>query len=130
MSAEPGGYMPWVILFAEAVVVTLSTLRTIFISQGKRTLAPVLGFFEVSIWLFAIGSVMKNLSDLRCALAFAAGFTCGNFLGMLIEQSLALGSVVVRTITTKDERALVDALRLANYGVTCVEGVGSTGPVT
>lgn len=118
------------IFVAEMVVVTLSTLRTIFIARGMKYVAPVLGFFEVSIWLFAIGSVMKNLSDVRCALAFAGGFTCGNFFGMLIEQSLALGSVVVRTITHKDARPLVDALRLADYGVTCVCGEGATGPVT
>jgi uncharacterized protein YebE (UPF0316 family) len=118
------------VFVAEMVVVTLSTLRTIFIARGMKYLAPVLGFFEVSIWLFAIGSVMQNLSDVRCALAFAGGFTVGNFLGMLIEQHLALGSVVVRTITNKDARPLVDALRLASYGVTCVDGEGSTGPVT
>lgn len=122
-----------VILFifvAETVVVTLSTLRTIFIARGMSLLAPVLGFFEVSIWLWAISSVMKNLSDPRCALAFAAGFTFGNALGMLIERRLALGSVVVRMITHKDVRPLVEALRLASYGVTCVTGEGATGPVT
>src|SRR5690349_12095077 len=97
--------MPWLIAFifiAEALVVTLSTLRTIFLGKGMKLLAPLLGFFEVSIWLFAISEVMRNLGDLRCALAFAGGFTLGNFLGILIEQKLALGSVVVRTITNKD----------------------------
>src|SRR4051812_24997749 len=79
-SGGSAGHMPWIILFAEMVVVTLSTLRTIFIAQGKKCLAPMLGFFEVSIWLFAIGEVMKNLSDWHCSLAFAAGFTAGNFL--------------------------------------------------
>lgn len=117
------------IFVAEMAVVTLSTLRTIFIARGMKYLAPVLGFFEVSIWLFAISSVMRNLSDVRCALAFAGGFTLGNFLGMLIEQSLALGSVVVRTITPRDTAPLVAALRAANYGVTCLPGQGANGPV-
>ena len=128
-SGEPSAYMPWVILFAEAVVVTLSTLRTIFISQGKKSLAPILGFFEVSIWLFAIGEVMKNLSDWRCSLAFAGGFTAGNFLGILIEQTLAMGSVMVRTITPRDPAPLVRSLRAAGYGVTRLPGEGATGPV-
>jgi uncharacterized protein YebE (UPF0316 family) len=118
------------IFVAELVVVTLATLRTIFIARGMKYVAPVLGFFEVSIWLFAIGSVMTNLSDLRCAFAFAAGFTAGNFLGMLIEQSLALGSVVVSTITHKDVVPLLQELRAANYGVTCLTGQGAMGPVT
>ena len=129
MSAEPVTYMPWLILFAEAVVVTLSTLRTIFIAQGKKSLAPILGFFEVSIWLFAIGEVMKNLTDWRCSLAFAAGFTTGNFLGILIEQTLAMGSVMIQTITPRDPAALLGSLRTAGYGVTSLPGQGSTGPV-
>jgi uncharacterized protein YebE (UPF0316 family) len=124
--------MPWLMAFifiAEALVVTLSTLRTIFLSKGMKTLAPILGFFEVVIWLFAIGEVMRNLGDVRCALAFAGGFTLGNFLGILIEQKLALGSVVVRTITNKDSTGLVAGLREAGYGVTSLPGQGSTGPV-
>ena len=127
--AEPATYMPWLILCAEAVVVTLSTLRTIFIAQGKRALAPILGFFEVSIWLFAIGEVMKNLTDWRCSLAFAGGFTAGNFLGILIEQTLAMGSVMVQTITPRDPAALTRALRASGYGVTRLPGQGATGPV-
>ena len=127
--AEPASYMPWLILCAEAVVVTLSTLRTIFIAQGKRTLAPMLGFFEVSIWLFAIGEVMKNLTDWRCSLAFAGGFTAGNFLGILIEQTLAMGSVMVQTITPRDPSPLLQSLRTAGYGVTRLPGQGATGPV-
>jgi uncharacterized protein YebE (UPF0316 family) len=124
--------MPWLLLFiffAETCVVTLCTLRTIFVTRGMKTLAPVLGFFEVLTWLFAIGEVMKNLSDFRCSLAFACGFTAGTFLGMLIEQALALGSVVVRTITHKEAGTLVQELRSAHYGVTCLPGQGATGPV-
>src|SRR5262245_27332524 len=115
--------MPWLVGFifvAEMAVVTLSTLRVIFVARGVRRLAPVLGFFEVTTWLFAIGEVMKNLADFRCSLAFAGGFTAGNFLGILIEEKLALGSVVVRTITHKAAEGLVRSLRAANFGVTCL----------
>jgi uncharacterized protein YebE (UPF0316 family) len=124
--------MLWLVGFvfvAEMCVVTLCTLRTIFLAKGMRLLAPLLGFFEVSLWLFAIGAVMRNLGDVRCALAFAGGFTVGTFLGILIEQKLALGRVVVRTVTCKDAGPLVDALRAEGYGVTCVPGHGATGPV-
>jgi uncharacterized protein YebE (UPF0316 family) len=132
VAALPVLPMPWLIVFifvAEAFVVTLSTLRTIFLSKGMKILAPILGFFEVVIWLFAIGEVMRNLGDVRCALAFAGGFTLGNFLGILIEQKLALGSVVVRTITNKNASVLIDDLRESGYGVTTLSAQGSTGPV-
>jgi uncharacterized protein YebE (UPF0316 family) len=124
--------MPYQIGFifaAEVVVVTLCTLRTIFLAKGMRFLAPLLGFFEVSMWLFAIGQVMRNLGDVRCALAFAGGFTLGTFLGILLEQKIALGSVVVRTITAREVGPLVEALRNSGYGVTCLAGQGASGPV-
>jgi uncharacterized protein YebE (UPF0316 family) len=129
---SPMMQMPYLLVFiflAEMCVVTLCTLRTIFITRGMKYLAPLLGFFEVLTWLLAIGEVMKNLTDFRCSLAFACGFTTGTFLGMLIEQALALGSVVVRTITHKDASALVQELRDAHYGVTCLPGHGATGAV-
>src|SRR5271169_6738861 len=99
--------LPVLVFFAELCVVTLSTLRIIFISRGKKVLAPLVGFFEITIWLFAIGQVMHNLNDPFCFLGFAGGFTLGNYLGMLAEKWLALGTVVVRTITRKDATGLV-----------------------
>src|SRR5690348_11244790 len=110
-------------------VVTISTMRTIFVSRGSRVLAPVLGFFEVSIWLFAIGEVMKNLNNPSCYVAFAGGFTLGNFLGVLLEAKLAIGSAVVRIITRKDAAELIDRLRASDYGVTSIDAQGGTGPV-
>jgi uncharacterized protein YebE (UPF0316 family) len=121
--------LPVFIFFAELCVVTISTLRTIFVARGHKLLAPLLGFFEVSIWLFAIGQVMKNLNDLTCSAAFAGGFTLGNFLGVLIEGKLAMGNAVVRIITHKEAGDLIEGLRAAGYGVTAVDARGATGPV-
>jgi uncharacterized protein YebE (UPF0316 family) len=123
------GSLPVFIFLAEVCVVTISTMRTIFVARGMKFLAPALGVFEVSIWLFAIGEVMKNLSDWTCSAAFAGGFTLGNFLGILLEEKLAMGSVGVRTITHRDAGALIDELRAAGYGVTRIDALGATGPV-
>jgi uncharacterized protein YebE (UPF0316 family) len=121
--------LPLFIFAAEMFVVTLSTMRTIFVARGMKYLAPLLGFFEVSIWLFAISEVMRNLSDIGLSAAFAGGFTLGNFLGILLEEKLAMGHVAVRLITRRDGSALVDDLRAADYGVTRIDGLGATGPV-
>lgn len=117
------------IFLAEMCVVTLGTLRIIFIARGNKILAPLLGFFEVLIWLFAISQVMQNLGSGICFVAFALGFTLGNFLGILIEKKLALGMAVVRIITNRPAHALIQQLRAASFGVTCVDGRGATGPV-
>jgi uncharacterized protein YebE (UPF0316 family) len=121
--------LPLLIFVAELGVVTISTLRIIFVARGKKYLAPLLGTFEIVIWLYAVGQIMQNLSDITCYLAFAGGFTTGNYLGILIEQKLALGSVVVRIITNKDARPLIADLQAAEYGVTTMDGRGATGPV-
>src|SRR5437588_12647049 len=113
--------LPFLVFFAELCVVTLSTLRIIFIARGNKMLPPLLGFFEITIWLFAIGKVMQNLSDPGCFLGFAGGFTLGNFFGILIEKWLALGNVVVRTITHKDVTDWVSGLQSARFGVTCLD---------
>jgi uncharacterized protein YebE (UPF0316 family) len=123
------GSLPLFIFLAEVCVVTLSTMRTIFVARGMKFLAPFLGMFEVSIWLFAIGEVMKNLNDWTCSAAFAGGFTLGNFLGILLEEKLAIGSVGVRMITHVDASRLIDELRAADYGVTLMDAQGATGPV-
>jgi len=128
-AAAPDLLLPAFIFAAEMCVVTVSTMRTIFVARGMKVLAPLLGFFEVSIWLFAIGAVMKHLSDWNCSAAFAGGFTLGNFLGILLEEKLAMGNVVLRVITHKDAGGLVEALKTAGFGVTLVDGRGSCGPV-
>ena len=125
----PSSALPLLVFLAELCVVTLSTIRIIFVSRGMKVLAPILGFFEVSIWLFAIGQIMQNLSNLGCYLAFAGGFTSGNFLGVLIEKKLAIGSVVVHIVTSKDVSDLIEGLQAEKYGVTVIDAQGSTGPV-
>jgi uncharacterized protein YebE (UPF0316 family) len=104
-------------------------MRIIFLSRGRKGLAATLGFFEISIWLFAIGQIMKNLSHIGCYIGFASGFTLGNYLGVLIEKKLAIGTLVVRIITRRDATALMQSLQACKYGVTSIDAVGATGPV-
>lgn len=121
--------LPLLVFIAELAVVTIGTVRIIFVARGRKVLAPLLGFFEVSIWLFAIGQIMRNLADVSCYLAFAGGFTLGNFLGVLLERRLAMGSVVVQIITRGDAGRLVERLRVSDFGVTSIDAHGATGPV-
>jgi uncharacterized protein YebE (UPF0316 family) len=121
--------LPLSIFCAEVCVVTLTTVRIIFISRGRKYLAPFMGFFEVSIWLFAVGQIMKNLNDVSCYLGYAAGYTLGTFLGILLESRLAIGTLLVRVITPRDTTRLAERLRAAGYGVTSLEGQGASGPV-
>jgi uncharacterized protein YebE (UPF0316 family) len=121
--------IPSQIFLAEVCVVTLATLRTIYVARGQKMLAPILGFFEIVLWLFAIGQTMQNLDDWTCSAAFAVGFSLGNYLGITIEKWLAIGTVIVRIITHRSAEDFVEKLRAANFGVTCVNAQGAKGQV-
>lgn len=121
--------LPLVIFIAEMMVVTLATIRIIFVARGKRMLAAILGFFEISIWLFAIGHVMSNLSNPWCTIGFAAGFTLGNYLGITLENKLAIGTLNVRIFARGDAAPLMRQLKDSGFGVTLVQAEGAMGPV-
>jgi uncharacterized protein YebE (UPF0316 family) len=121
--------IPLLIALARVVDVSIGTLRIIFVAKGLRLWAPILGFFEVSIWLGAISQVMGNLTTPINFIAYALGFSLGNYLGMYIESRLALGMVVVRIITKKDSTLLVQALRNLRYSVTVADAEGNVGAV-
>lgn len=121
--------LPFFIFFARLADVSLGTLRVIFISRGFKLFAPIIGFFEVLIWLFAIRQVMNNLSNPVCFIAYATGFSLGNLMGMLIEEKISLGYAIVRVITPHLDRELVEYLRSLNYGITVSDGDGSEGQV-
>ncbi|TPE42901.1 DUF2179 domain-containing protein [Pontibacter mangrovi] len=121
--------IPALIFFARICDVTLGTLRIVFVSKGNKTVAPILGFLEVLIWLVAITQVMENLSNVASYLAWAGGFAMGNFLGLRVEQKLALGQMVVRVITVEPADELIRILTEHGYRLTCIDARGARGKV-
>ena len=121
---------PALIFFARMADVTLGTLRIIMVSRGLKNIAPIVGFFEVLIWLLAMRQIMMNLTEISYFLAYAGGFAAGNYVGMWFEEKLAMGHTIVRIITNKEVKLLLDQLRKRNFGTTCIPGQGAEGPVT
>jgi uncharacterized protein YebE (UPF0316 family) len=121
--------LPLLIFIARVADVSLGTVRVIFIARGMKYLAPIVGFFEILIWLLAIGQIMQNLSSPLCYIAYASGFAMGNYVGIWIAEKLSLGVVLIRVITNKDALELLEYLRSADYGVTSVDAHGSEGKV-
>jgi uncharacterized protein YebE (UPF0316 family) len=122
--------LPLFIFLARVVDVSLGTLRIIFVSKGLKYLAPIIGFFEVIIWLFAIRVIMQNLNNFMCYLAYGAGFAAGNFIGILIENKISVGRAGLRIITRKDASELIKALREKGFGVTNIDAQGGDGNVS
>ena len=121
--------LPLFIFLARTCDVTLATLRNVFIARNIRKIVPLLGFIEVLIWLVAVTQTVKNLNNIVSYLAFAGGYSMGIYVGLAIEERLALGKQVIRIITNQDTFNLITALRNANMGTTVIDGHGSKGPV-
>jgi uncharacterized protein YebE (UPF0316 family) len=121
--------IPLLIFCARICDVSIGTIRIVFVSRGQKLFAPLLGFFEVLIWLLAIGKIMQNLDNVAAYLSYAGGFATGNFIGLWIEQKLAVGMVILRVITRKDASVLVSELENRGFGVTSIDARGNEGPV-
>ncbi|MFN6037789.1 MAG: DUF2179 domain-containing protein [Bacteroidota bacterium] len=121
--------MPMLIFVARMSDVTLATLRNIFVSKGFKHIVPFIGFFEVLIWLLAARQVFGSLSNPACFIAWAGGFSMGTYIGMRIDEYLALGMQVVRVITDQSYESLVSSFREHKHGITVVDAHGAVGPV-
>lgn len=117
------------IFFARVLDVSLGTMRIIFVSRNLKKLAPIVGFFEVLIWIIVIGQVMQNLNSIAHYVAYAAGFAAGNYVGIVIEEKLAVGYVLTRIISKEHNKELIDHLRDEKCGVTVVDAHGKQGNV-
>ncbi len=122
--------LPLLIFLARIGDVSMETIRVIYISKGIKYLAPIIAFFEIIIWLLAIEVVMSDLSNIANFFAFAFGFSMGTYIGLIIEEKLSIGMVILRIITTGESTDnLVSFMQSENLGVTCMDGHGSRGDV-
>ena len=109
------------IFLARVADVSLGTFRTIVMFRGYKLLAAAIGFFEILIWLVAAGQVLGSLDQWYLAVAYAAGFGTGNYVGIWIEGRLAIGSELVRCISYNLD-SLAGTIREAGYKVVSVDG--------
>ena len=107
--------VPLLIFFARIMDVSIGTLRVIFVAKGYRVYAPILGFFEVIIWLLAIRQIMNHIDNPMCYLAYGLGFGVGNYIGIRLDERLSLGTVLVRIVPKFDTTDLIAGLRHDAY---------------
>jgi uncharacterized protein YebE (UPF0316 family) len=121
--------VPAMIFLARVMDVSLGTIRVIFIARGMRLLAPLFGFFEVLIWLVVIAQIFSSLTHWINYIAYATGFATGNYVGMVIENRLAIGKAILRVMTRVDAEELTAVLRERKYVLTTIDGEGNGGSV-
>ena len=122
--------LPLLIFIGRITDVSIGTIRIIFVSRGNRIVAPILGFFEVLIWVTVISNIIQQLDNIYAYLAYAGGFATGNYIGLRIEERLAVGNNVIRIITSCLAQELIDELHAKGYGATIVKGKGKDSDVS
>jgi uncharacterized protein YebE (UPF0316 family) len=109
---------------------SLDTLRVLFVMRGKKHFAWIFGFFQSLIFVAAISSVLSNLDNPLNLIGYAGGFATGNVLGMIIEERLAIGHILVNIVSPRRGTAIAEKLRANGYAVTEISARGKDGMVT
>lgn len=115
------------IFFAKIAHMSLCTIRIIYLTRGRSYVAAVVGFFEVIIYLVALGMVITNLDQWTNIIVYGLGFAAGNIVGSMIEEKIAIGIVNVQIVTDHNGGILEESLREKGFGVTTMPCYGKEG---
>lgn len=123
----PEWYVVVLIFCARLLDVPIGTVRMMMVMAGHKYVSALLGFFEVIIWVIAVGKAIAYLDSIVALVAYGAGFAVGTLVGMSIEQRLAIGWRVIRVINPRPELLLAERLRRHGYHATKIDGHGGGG---
>jgi uncharacterized protein YebE (UPF0316 family) len=115
------------IMFMRICDVSIGTIRTILVVQGRKYLAGFAGSIEVLIWIFAIRFIFQNLNEIPQYIGYALGFGLGNIIGISLEQKIGFGFVQINVISRNYSKEIAEILRNNKYGVTSLPAEGGSG---
>jgi uncharacterized protein YebE (UPF0316 family) len=110
--------------------VSIGTMRTILVVQGRKYLAGMAGMVEVLIWVFAIRYIFQNLDEVLNLFGYAIGFGLGNIIGITLEQKIGLGFAQLNIISRTASEKIAESLRIEKYGVTVLPAQGVSGDLS
>jgi len=84
-----------------------------------------LGFFEVVVWLLAIGQIMQNLNNWVCYIAYGLGFAMGNLIGISLEEKTGLRKADRPHHRRYGRRQAHQKPPVEGFGVTSMDARGS-----
>jgi uncharacterized protein YebE (UPF0316 family) len=101
--------------------VSLSTVRVLLMTRGRKLLSAAFGFFQTLVYVLAIGKVVQDLNNIPNLMSYCLGFSMGTLLGMWLEERIAIGFATIRVISPGRNHQVAEAIRRAGYGAT--EGI-------
>ena len=120
-------------LFVFAMRVTdmsLDTLRMLFVMRGRKLFAGALGAVQAAVFILAVGAALQGPLNVYTVAGYATGFGVGVVVGMLAEERLALGYMMLRIYSPTHGPEIARKLREAGYAVTDFVAHGRDGRIT
>lgn len=109
------------IFLARIVDVSLGSIRTVLMVKGRSKSASIIAFLEVFIWFIIAKEALNTPYDsILIPIFYAGGYATGTFLGILISNKLVSGIIGLQVITKKNNKKLIENLRLNGYGISVV----------
>ena len=109
------------VFLGRMVDVSLSTMQTMYLVKGKRSLATIVGFIDVLIWFIVVKEALNtSIQSFWIALAYAGGYAVGTFVGSGISKRVIKGTVSVQVITKNTDNKIISALKNSNYAASMV----------
>jgi len=108
----------------------LDTIRVNMVIRNRKVITWILGFMQTLVFVYVLTAVMQDLNNILNVIAYAAGYSTGNVVGMWIEEGMAIGHINVRIISPSRGKAVAEQLRDKGYGVTEIPAQGRDGAVS
>lgn len=117
------------IFVAKLFEVAIATVRVVLTSRGNRVVASLIAVVEITLWLIVTSTVLLGISeDPLKAVAYGLAFVAGIYLGILVEDKLALGLAQIEIIAEFEAaKHLTKRLRERGYGATTFVCEGMEG---
>jgi uncharacterized protein YebE (UPF0316 family) len=109
--------------------VSLSTVRILLMTRGRKLLSAAFGFFQTLVYAVAIGKVVQDLNNIPNLMSYCLGFSVGTLVGMWLEERIAIGFATIRVISPGRSHQVAEAIRQAGYGATESIAQGKEGIV-
>ena len=117
------------IFFAKLLEVAIATVRVVLTAKGNRLAASMLAVVEITIWIIVTSTVLLGLrEDPLRAVAFGLAFVVGIYLGIILEDKLALGLAQIECIAGFAEaKVITGKLREQKFAITTFDCEGLDG---
>lgn len=75
---------------------TFATLRLILVANGKKVIGALLMFLMTITWSISLSYIVIDFNgDYLKIIIFALGAAVGSFIGSIIEEKIALGTILI-----------------------------------